>query len=129
MDAAAHFVIRKQLFNSKYPQLQVAKDFAVAEKILHLTTSGRKYNPEKKVHRKKSTPGDNTTAPKASTLEKQQPTQSETITDTQQEHAPSQFSSNDDEELPDPFLPSPKTFVTKDPKSILKKPKYSLSQK
>ena len=29
--AAAHFLIRKKLFNSKYPQLLVAKDFAVAE--------------------------------------------------------------------------------------------------
>ena len=30
--AAAHFLIRKKLFNTKYPQLLVAKDFAVAEK-------------------------------------------------------------------------------------------------
>ena len=30
--AAAHFLIRKKLFNSKCPQLLVAKDFAVAEK-------------------------------------------------------------------------------------------------
>ena len=129
MAAAAHFLIRKELFNSKYPQLQVAKDFAVAEKKLHLTTSRRKYDPGKKVHRKRRTPGGNTTAPKASTLEKQQPTQSETITHTQQEHAPSQFSSDDDEELPDLFPSSPKTFETKDPKSIPKKPKYSSSQK
>ena len=48
--AAAHFLIRKKLFNSKYPQLQVAKDFAVAEKKLHLTTSRRKYDPGKKAH-------------------------------------------------------------------------------
>ena len=53
--AAAHFLIRKELFNSKYPQLQVAKDFAVAEKKLHLTTSRRKYDPGKKVHRKRHT--------------------------------------------------------------------------
>ena len=129
MAAAAHFLIRKELFNSKYQQLQVAKDFAVAEKKLHLTTSGRKYDPGKKVHRKRCTTGDNTTAPKASTSEEQQPTQSETVTDTQQEHAPSQFSSTDDEELPDPFPSSPKTFETKDPKSIPKKLKYSSSQK
>ena len=50
--AAAHFLIRKELFNSKYPHLQVAKDFAVAEKKLHLATSGRKYDPGKKAHRK-----------------------------------------------------------------------------
>ena len=127
--AAAHFLIRKELFNSKYPQLQVAKDFAVAEKKLNLTASGRRYDPGKKVHRKRRTPSDNTTAPKASTSEEQQPTQSETITNTRQEHAPSQFSSADDDELPDPFPSSPKTFETKDPKSIPKKPKYSLRQK
>ena len=138
--AAAHFLIRKELFNSKYPQLQVAKDFAVAEKKLHLTASGRKYDPGKKVHRKRCTPSDNTTAPKASTCEEQQPTQSETvteqqptqsetITDTWQEHVPSQVSSDDDEELPDLFLSSSKTLETKDPKSIPKKPKYSSSQK
>ena len=151
MAAAAHFLIRKELFNSKYPQLQVAKDFAVAEKKLHLTASGRKYDPGKKVHRKRRTPRDNTTAPKASTSEKQQPTQSETITeqqptqsktvteqqptqgetvtDTQQEHVPSQFSSDDDEELPNPSPFFSKTFETKDPKSIPKKPKYSLRHK
>ena len=139
MAAAAHFLISKELFNFKYPQLQVAKDFAVAEKKLHLAASGRKYDPGKKVPRKRRTPSDNTTAPKASTSEEQQPTQSETITeqqpqsetitDTQQEHVPSQFSSGDNEELPNPFLSSSKTFETKDPKSILKKPKYSLRPK
>ena len=40
--AAAHFLIRKKLFNTKYSQLLVAKDFAVAEKKLHLAVSGRK---------------------------------------------------------------------------------------
>ena len=50
--AAAHFLIRKKLFNTKYPQLLVAKDFAVAEKKLHLAVSGRKYNPGEKHLRK-----------------------------------------------------------------------------
>ena len=140
MAAAAHFLIRKELFNSKYPQLQVAKDFAVAEKKLHFTASGRKYDPGKKVHRKRCTPSDNTTALKASTSEEQQPkqsetvteqqpTQRETVTDTRQEHVPSQVCSDDDEELPNPFPSSSKTFETKDPKSIPKKPKYSLRHK
>ena len=62
--AAAHFLIRKKLFNSKYPQLQVAKDFAVAEKKLYLATSGRKYDPGKKAHKKRSTSGDTTTPSK-----------------------------------------------------------------
>ena len=63
------------------------------------------------------------------TVTEQQPTQSETVTDTQQEHVPSQFSSDDSEELPNQFLSSSKTFETKDPKSIPKKPKYSLRHK
>ena len=147
--AAAHFLIRKELFNSKYPQLQVAKDFAVAEKKLHLTASGRKYDPGKKAPKKRRISSNNTAAPKASTLQEQQPTQSETITeqqpqsetiteqqpqsetitDTQQEHVPSQFSSDDDEELADLCPASSMTFETKDPKSIPKKPKYSLRPK
>ena len=137
--AAAHFLIRKELFNSKYPQLQVAKDFAVAEKKLHLAASGRKYDPGKKAPKKRRTSNGKTAAPKASTSQEQQPTQSETvteqqpqsetITDTQQEHVPSQFSSDDDEELPNLFPTSTKTFETKDPKSIPKKPKCSLRPK
>ena len=79
MAAAAHFLIRKKPFNSKYPQLQVAKDFAVAGKKLHLATSRRKYDPETKAHQKRSTSGDTTTPSKTSTPEKQQPTQSDTV--------------------------------------------------
>ena len=110
LSVAAHFLIRKELFNSKYPQLQVAKDFAVAEKKLHLATSGRKYDPGKKAPKKRHTSNGKTAAPKPSTSQEQQPQsetiteqhpQSETITDTQQEHVPSQFSS-DDEPLPNP---------------------------
>ena len=128
MAATAHFLIRKKLFNSKYPQLQVAKDSVVADKKLLLTTSGRKYDPGKKAHQKRSTSGNATTPSKTSSPEKQQPTQSDTITGTQQEHQPSEFSSDDDETLPDPFSAA-KTFETKDSKSIPKKPKFSSSQK
>ena len=56
----------------------------------------------------------------------QQP-QGEAATDTQQEPVPSQFS--DDDELPDAFAIATKTFATKDPRSIPKKPKYSLRPK
>ena len=49
--------------------------------------------------------------------------------DTQQEHVPSQFRSDDDEPLPNPFPTSTKTFEMKDPKFIPKKPKYSLRPK
>ena len=56
----------KRTFKSKYPQLQVAKDFAVAEKKLHLTISRRKYNPGKKAPKKRRTSNGKTAAPKPS---------------------------------------------------------------
>ena len=136
---------KEELFNSKYPQLQVAKDFAVAEKKLHLAISRRKYDPGKKAPKKRHTSNGKTTAPKPSTsqdqpqdvsITEQQPQsksvteqqpQSEITTDTQQEYVPSQFSS--DESLPDPLATSTKMFETKDPQSIPKKPKYSLRPK
>ena len=64
---AAHFLIRKKLFNSKCTQLHVAKDFAVAEKKLHLTISGRKYDPGKKASKRKLTSDVKTADPKPST--------------------------------------------------------------
>ena len=67
MATAAHFLIRKKLFNSKYPQLHVTKDFAVAEKKLHLTVSGRKYDPGKKASKRKRTSDVKTADPKPST--------------------------------------------------------------
>ena len=70
MAAAAHFLKRKKLFNTKYPQLHVAKDFAVAEKKLHLTVSGRKYDPGKKAPKRKRT-SDVKTDPKPSTSQDQ----------------------------------------------------------
>ena len=133
--AAAHFLIRKKLFNSKYPQLLVAKDFAVAEKKLHLAVSGRKYDPGKKAPKKRHTSDVKTADPKPSTsqdqpqdesVSEQQP-QGEAATDTQQEPVPSQFTSDDS--LPDAFPTSTKTFEMKDPRYIPKKPKYSLRPK
>ena len=67
--AAAHFLIRKKLFNTKHPQLHVTRDFAVAEKKLHLTVSGRKYNPGKKASKRKRTSDVKTADPKPSTLQ------------------------------------------------------------
>ena len=129
MAAAAHFLIRRKLFNSKYPQLLVAKDFAVAKKKLHLAVSRRKYNPGKKAPKKRRTSDVKTADPKPSTsqaqpqdesiseqqpqdksISEQQPQgastseqqpQGEVSTDTQQELVPSQFS--DDDKLPDPY--------------------------
>ena len=155
MAAAAHFLIRKKLFNTKYPQLLVAKDFAVAEKKLHLAVSGRKYDPGKKAPKKRRTSDVKTSDPKPSTsqdqpqdvsISEQQPQdesvseqqpqgtsaseqqpQGEASTDTQREPVPSQFSNDD--ELPNPYALARKTFATKDPGSTPKKPKYSLRPK
>ena len=145
MAAAAHFLIRKKLFNSKYPQLLVAKDFAVAEKKLHLTVSRRKYDPGKKAPKRNCTSDDKTADPKPSTsqdqpqdesVSEQQPQgtsatehqpQGEADTDTQQKPVPSQFS--DDDKLPDPYGTATKTFAMKDPRSVPKKPKYSSKPK
>ena len=165
MAAAAHFLIRKKLFNTKYPQLLVARDFAVAEKKLHLTVSGRKYDPGKKAPKKRCTSDVKTADPKPSTsqdqpqdesISEQQPQdksvseqqpqdesvseqpqgtsasgqqpQSKTSTSTLQEPVPSQFSNND-EMLPDLWTMARKAFATKDPRSIPKKPRYSLQLK
>ena len=65
--AAAHFLIRKELFNSKCTQLHVTKVFAVAEKKLHLAISGRKYDPGKKTSKRKLTSAVKTSDPKPST--------------------------------------------------------------
>ena len=154
MAAAAHFLIRKKLFNSKYPQLLVARDFAVAEKKLHLAVSGRKYYPGKKAPKKRHTSDVKTADPKPSTSQDQpqdesvseqpqdesiseqpqgasaseQQPQGEASTSTLQEPVPSQFSDND-ETLPDAWTMARKTFATKDPRSIPKKPRYSLRPK
>ena len=163
--AAAHFLIRKKFFNTKYPQLLVAKDFAVAEKKLHLAVSRRKYDPGKKAPKKRRTSDVKTADPKPSTsqdqpqdkstseqqlqdesISEQQPQgesiseqpqgssaseqqpQGEASTSTPQDPVPSQFN-NDDETLPDAWTMARKAFATKDPRSIPKKPRYSLRPK
>ena len=154
--AAAHFLIRKKLFNTKYPQLHVAKDFAVAEKKLHLTVSGRKYDPGKKAPKRKLTSDVKTADPKPSTSQEQQPQdepvpeqqpqdepvpeqqpQDESVSEQQQavptaEQQPqdkasdtlTSQSSDDSIPLPD-YGTALKTFTTKDPSSVPKKPRYS----
>ena len=151
--AAAHFLIRKKLFNSKYPQLHVAKDFAVAEKKLHLTVSRRKYDPSKKASKRKCTSDVKTADPKLSTSQdksastqqpqdepvSEQQLQDESISEQQQgtpaaEQQQDKASdtltsqSSDDSILPD-YGTALKTFTTKDPSSVPKKPRYSLRPK
>ena len=149
MAAAAHFLIRNKLFNTKYPQLHVAKDFAVAEKKLHLTVSGRKYDPGKKAPKRKRTSDVKTADPKPSTsqdqpqdepVSEQQP-QDESLSGQSQgtsaaEQQPqdrasdtlTSQSSDDSTPLPD-YGTALKTFTTKDPSSVPKKPRYSLRPK
>ena len=90
--AAAHFLIRKKLFNSKVTQLRVAKYFAVAEKKLHLAISGRKYDPGKKALKRKLTSDVKTADPKPSTSKDEststQCPQAETVSEQQPEDAP-----------------------------------------
>ena len=90
--AAAHFLIRKKLFNSKVTQLHVTKDFAVAEKKLHLTISGRKYDPGKKASKRKLTSDVKTADPQPSTSKDEststQHPQAETISEQQPEDKP-----------------------------------------
>ena len=142
--AAAHFLIRKKLFNPKYPQLLLAKDFAVAEKKLHLTVSRRKYDPGKKAPKKRRTSDVKTADPKPSTSQDQpqdepiseQQQQDESISEQQSQGAStaeqqpqgkatdtlSSKSSDDDTPLPD-YATALKTLTTKDPGTIPKKPK------
>ena len=160
--AAAHFLIRKKLFNTKYPQLLVATDFAVAEKKLHLAVSRRKYDPGKKAPKKRHTSDVKTadpnhqlhkishkTNPSLNSSHKMNPSLNSHKTSPSlnshkvrlpvnnnhkvkhplvQEPVPSQFSDND-ETLPDAWTMARKTFATKDPRSIPKKPRYSLRLK
>ena len=161
--AAAHFLIRKKLFNSKCTQLHVAKDFAVAEKKLHLAVSGKKYDPGKKASKRKRTSDVKTADPNPSTsqdkststqqpqdepaseqqpqdesIPEQQP-QDESISEQQQDAPAAEqqqdkasdtltSQSSDDSILPD-YGAALKTFTTKDPSSVPKKPRYSFRPK
>ena len=149
---AAHFLIRKKHFNSKCTQLHVAKDFAVTEKKLHLAISRRKYDPGKKASKRQRTSDVKTSDPKPSTSQdkstseqpapdepvpKQQP-QDEPVPEQQDAPATKQqdkasdtltsLSSDESIILPD-YGQALKTFTTKDPSSVPKKPRYSLCPK
>ena len=157
--AAAHFLIRKELFNSKCTQLHVAKVFAVAEKKLHLAISGRKYDPGKKASKRKRTSAVKTSDPKPSTsqdkfaseqqpqdesISEQQP-QDEPVPDqpqdepvleqqqneptTKQDKASDTLTSLSSDDEIPDYGPALKIFTTKDPSSMPKKPRYSLCLK
>ena len=162
MAAVAHFLIRKKLFNSKCTQLHVTKDFAVAEKKLHLAISGRKYHPGKKASKRKRTSDEKTSDPKPSTSQdksaSEQPAQDAYISEQQPQDKPipeqqpqdkpvpeqqdvpatkqqdkasdtlTSLSSDESIILPD-YGQALKTFTTKYPSSVPKKPRYSLRLK
>ena len=97
---AAHFLIRKKLFNSKCTQLHVTKDFAVAEKKLHLPIRGRKYDPGKKASKRKYTSDVKTADPKPSTsqdksISEQQP-QDESVSEQQPQESISEQQPQDE---------------------------------
>ena len=115
--AAAHFLIRKKLFESKCTQLSVAKAFAVAEKKLHLTISRRKYDPGKKASKRKCTSDDKTETadPKPSTskdeststqqpedtpIAEQQP-EDEPVSEQQTQDDPTSEQQSQDESIPE----------------------------
>ena len=137
--AAAHFLIRKKLFNSKCTQLHVAKDFAVAEKKLNLAVSGRKYDPGKKASKRKRTSDPKPSTSQDKSASEQQP-QDESISEQQQQDMPTaeqqqdkasdtlMSQSSDDSILPD-YGSALKTFTTIDPSSVPKKLRYSLRPK
>ena len=163
MAAAAHFLIRKKLFNSKCTQLHVAKDFAVAEKKLHLAISRRKYDPGKKASKRKRTSDVKTSDPKPSTSQdksaSEQPAQDKSVSEQQPQDEPVPEQQPQDEPVPEQQQDAPttkqqdkasdtltslssdesiilpdygqalKTFTTKDPSSVPKKPRYSLRPK
>ena len=111
--AAAHFLIRKKLFNSKCTQLHVTKDFAVAEKKLHLAISGRKYDPGKKASKRKHTSDVKTSDPKPSTSKdksasEQQP-QDESISEQQPQDESISEQQPQDEPVPEQQKDAPAT--------------------
>ena len=159
MAAAAHFLIRKELFNSKCTQLHVAKVFAVAEKKLHLAISRRKYDPGKKASKRKRTSDVKTSDPKPSPLQdkstskhqpqdesvsEQQPQdepvpeqpqdepvpeQQQDVPATKQDKASDTLTSLSSDDDIPDCGPALKIFTTKDPCSIPKKLRYSLRPK
>ena len=113
MAAAAHLLIRKKLFNSKCTQLHVTKDFAVAEKKLHLTISGRKYDPGKKASKRKRTSDVKTSDPKPSTSQdksasEQQP-QDESVSEQQPQDESVSEQQPQDEPVPEQQKEEPAT--------------------
>ena len=136
--------------------------FCSSREKLHLTISGRKYDPGKKASKRKCTSDVKTSDPKPSTLQdksaSEQPAQDESVSEQQPQDEPVPEQQPQDEPVPEQqdapatkqqdkasdtltslssdesiILPdygqALKTFTTKDPSSVPKKPRYSLCPK
>ena len=110
---ASHFLIRKELFNSKCTQLHVTKVFAVAEKKLHLAISGRKYDPGKKATKRKCTSAVKTSDPQPSTSQDKSATKRQPEDESVSEQQPQDESVSEqqpqDEPVPDQQQDEPAT--------------------
>ena len=111
--AAAHYLLRKKIFDSKIFQASLAKEFVVAKKKLHLAVSVRKYDPGKKFPKQKPCDKPDTKKKKAAKtdepktdevveiLEDKQPSP-EDLGEPQSDDADGD---DDEDSLPDPFSP------------------------
>ena len=138
------------MFDTKTAQLSITKDFTVAEKKLHLTRSGCKYDAGKNQPKKKpgttpkkrdTTPKDKATkatkdndgTPDVVDVEEHRLSKTDTFNDTFDTEG---LLEDDDASLPDPFAhvqkdetepmetqPQEKSYHTKDTMTIPKKPK------
>ena len=107
-----HYLLRKRMFDSKISQAALTKEFAVAEKKLHLAVSGRKYDPGKKFPKQK--PHDKPKPKKkAAKMDKPKTDEMVKIPEDKQPSPedlgePQSNKANDyddDDSLPDPFSP------------------------
>ena len=142
--AVTHLLLQKRMFNTKVLQATIAHKFGVEIKKLHLSMSGRKYNPEKKPSCKWAPSGDQDKTgktadkpPKQKAAKKdntEQPSQSDVHKIQELEKPPPDTSKLDtDDELPyrdyddddsllDPFPTSQQQeFETKNPRVIPQK--------
>ena len=138
------------MFDTKTAQLSIAKDFTVAEKKLHLATSGCKYDPGKKQPKKKAatTPKkmdttskdkamkatiDDDGTPDVVDVEEDRLSKTDTFDDPFNTEG---LLEDDDASLPDQFAdvqksetepmetqPPERSYHTEDPRTIPKKPK------
>ena len=121
--ATTHYLLRMKMFDTKTSQVKLAKEFIVSEKKLHLAISGRKYDPGKRVPKRKSSDklpakvkANKTDAPKKDEVTETQ----EAVELPEQDLGESQYGDTDednDDSPSDPFAPQgPKKSKSPTPK-------------